>query len=59
PRRKGFPPKKEDKRKTKGSIYIIWFARVRETQKERKRNRMRREKKFCAKRLFSPKKAAG
>ena len=32
------PPRK----KTKGSIYIIWFARVRETQKERKRNRMRR-----------------
>ena len=29
------------RKKTKGSIYIIWFARVRETQKERKRNRMR------------------
>ena len=30
------------RKKTKGSVYIIWFARVRETQKERKRNRMRR-----------------
>ena len=38
PRRKGLPPKKEDKRER---IYNM-FARVRETQKERKRNRMRR-----------------
>ncbi|WP_230491613.1 hypothetical protein, partial [Porphyromonas gingivalis] len=41
PRRKGLPPKKEDKRERIISIYNM-FARVRETQKERKRNRMRR-----------------
>ncbi|WP_234251824.1 hypothetical protein [Porphyromonas gingivalis] len=39
------PPKKRipsSERQKKKRIYIIWFARVRETQKERKRNRMRR-----------------
>ena len=43
-RQKTAPEEKDSlpRKKTKGSIYIIWFARVRETQKERKRNRMRR-----------------
>ncbi|ALA92733.1 hypothetical protein PGJ_00000900 [Porphyromonas gingivalis AJW4] len=44
-RQKKTAPEEKDslpRKKTKGSVYIIWFARVRETQKERKRNRMRR-----------------
>ncbi|ALO28983.1 hypothetical protein PGS_00002030 [Porphyromonas gingivalis A7A1-28] len=51
PRRKGLPPKKEDKRE---HIYNM-FARVRETQKERKRNRMRREKNSAQKDFSAPK----
>ena len=55
PRRKGPPPKKEDKRER---IYNM-FARVRETQKERKRNRMRRCFFPREKRFFDRKTAIG
>ncbi|ERJ65135.1 hypothetical protein HMPREF1554_01805, partial [Porphyromonas gingivalis F0569] len=45
------------RKKTKGSVYIIVRARKRDPKGAQKKQNEKR-KKFCAKRLFSPKKAA-